>query len=106
MKTKMLPENIIAIRPTKTVYCADGTAIKVFSEDYSKADVLNEALNQARVEETGLPIPRILEVTKVDGKWVIVTEYIEGTLCIRDVDCIALRINAPKQTLMKCCLLL
>ena len=78
MKTKMLPENIIAIRPTKTVYCADGTAIKVFSEDYSKADVLNEALNQARVEETGLPIPRILEVTKVDGKWVIVTEYIEG----------------------------
>lgn len=78
MKDKMLPENIIAVRPTKTVYCADGVAIKVFSEDYSKADVLNEALNQARVEETGLPIPRILEVTKVDGKWVIVTEYIEG----------------------------
>ena len=78
MKKKMIPENIIAVRPSKTVYRADGVAIKVFNENYSKADVLNEALNQARVEETGLPIPHILEVTKMDGKWVIVTEYIEG----------------------------
>jgi len=39
---------------------------------------LNEALNQARVEETGLNIPKLLEVTKIDGKWAIVTEFIEG----------------------------
>jgi len=30
---------------------------------------MNEALNQARVEETGLNIPKLLEVTKIDGKW-------------------------------------
>ena len=51
---------------------------KVFDETYSKADILNEALNQARVEETGLNIPKIREITMVDGKWAIVTDYIEG----------------------------
>jgi len=39
---------------------------------------LNEALNQARVEETKLSIPKIIEVTKIDDKWAIVSEYIEG----------------------------
>lgn len=71
-------ENIIAVRPTKTVYKDEGKAIKVFIEGYSKADVLNEALNHARVEETGLNIPKILEVSMIDGKWALVTEFIEG----------------------------
>ena len=71
-------DKIIAVRTTKTVYRDGDTAIKVFSEDYLKTDVLNEALNQARVEETDLCIPKVLEVTKVDGKWAIVTEFIEG----------------------------
>ncbi len=69
---------VIALRSNKTVYRDGDTCIKVFSADYSKADVLNEALNQARIEETGLHIPRILEVCTVDGKWAIVSEYIEG----------------------------
>ena len=42
------------------------------------ADVLNEALNQARIEETGLNIPKVLEVTMIDGKWAIISEYIKG----------------------------
>jgi len=41
---------------------------------------LNEALNQARVEETGLNIPKLLEVTKIDGKWAIVTELLKEDL--------------------------
>ena len=47
-------------------------------QGYSKADILNEALNIARVEETGLSIPGVEEVTKIDGKWAIVTDYAEG----------------------------
>ena len=39
---------------------------------------MNEALNQARIEETGLNIPKILEVTMIDGKWAIVSEFIKG----------------------------
>jgi RIO-like serine/threonine protein kinase len=71
-------ENVIATRPKKTIYRDGNTVVKLFDENYSKSDILNEALNQARVEETGLPIPKILEVTKIDGKWAIVMEYIEG----------------------------
>lgn len=71
-------DNVIAVRKNKTVYRDGEYCIKVFSTDYSKADVLNEALNTARIEETGLNIPKIIEVTMIDGKWAIVTEYIEG----------------------------
>ena len=71
-------DNIIAKRSNKTIYRDGDRCIKVFAEDFSKADVLNEALNQARVESTGLNIPAIREVTVVDGKWAIATDFIEG----------------------------
>ena len=71
-------DRMIAVRNNKTVYRDGDRCLKVFQEDYSKADVLNEALNQARIEETGLHIPRILEVTMIDGKWTIVSDYIKG----------------------------
>lgn len=74
----MKPDNIIAVRPFKTVYRDGDKAIKVFDEHYSKADILNEALNNARVEETALNVPKLLEVTSIDGKWAIVNEFIEG----------------------------
>lgn len=71
-------DEIIAVRNNKTIYRDGEKCIKVFDENYSKADVLNEALNQARIEETGLSIPKVLEVTMAEGKWAIVSEYIEG----------------------------
>ena len=71
-------DRIIAVRTNKTIYRDGDRCYKVFSEDFKKSDILNEALNQARVEETGLHIPRILEVTMIDGKWAIVTDYIKG----------------------------
>lgn len=71
-------DRVIAVRNSKTVYRDGDLCIKVFDSDYSKADVLNEALNQARVEETGLHIPKIIEVATIDGKWAIVSEYIKG----------------------------
>jgi len=69
---------IIAVRADKTVYRDGDKAIKIFNHAYSKANVLNEALNQARVEETGLSVPKLHEVTLVEGKWAIVTDYIAG----------------------------
>ena len=71
-------DRVIAVRNNKTVYRDGERCIKVFNAEYSKADVLNEALNQARIEQTGLNIPKVLEVTMVDGKWAIVYEYIKG----------------------------
>ena len=71
-------DRVIAVRNDKTIYRDGDRCIKVFSSEYSKADVLNEALNQARIEETGLVIPKIHEVTMIDGKWAIVSDYIKG----------------------------
>jgi tRNA A-37 threonylcarbamoyl transferase component Bud32 len=71
-------DRVIAVRNSKTVYRDGDICLKVFDESYSKAEVLNEALNQARVEETGLCIPKIREVTVQDGKWIIVSDYIKG----------------------------
>lgn len=71
-------DRIIAVRTSKTVYRDGDKTIKLFDEGYSKSDILNEALNQARVEETELNIPKIIEVTRIDNKWAIVSEYIEG----------------------------
>ncbi len=71
-------ETIIARRKNKVIYRDGETCIKVFDADFSKADILNEALNHARIEETGLHIPKLLGVTMVDGKWAIITEFIPG----------------------------
>ncbi len=71
-------DRVIAVRNNKTIYRDGDKCVKVFDENYSKADVLNEALNQARIEETGLNIPKIFEVTMIDGKWAIVSEFIKG----------------------------
>lgn len=71
-------ENVIAERKNKTIYRDGNMSIKLFDESYSKAMILNEALNTARVEETNLNIPKLLEVRKVENRWAIVSEFIEG----------------------------
>ena len=71
-------DRVIAVRNAKTIYRDGDMCVKVFNEYYSKADILNEALNQARIEETGLHIPKILGVTMIEGKWAILSEFIPG----------------------------
>ena len=72
-------DTIISKRKDKTIYKDGNRTIKLFDETYSKADVLNEALNQSLIEtETDLHIAKVEEVTKIDGKWAIILDYIEG----------------------------
>ncbi len=71
-------DTIVSVRATKIIYRDGDLAIKVFNEGYKKSDVLNEALNHARVEETGLSVPELHEVGRIDGKWAIVTQFVEG----------------------------
>ena len=73
-----LNHEILAQRSHKVIYKDGDTVLKVFDNDFSKADILNEALNQARIEETGLNVPKLLEVSVIDGKWAIRTEYVPG----------------------------
>lgn len=74
---------LIAERKNKVIYRDGERCIKLFDHHYSKADVLNEALNQARIEETGLKLPKILEVTMIEGQWAIITEFIHGKTLAR-----------------------
>lgn len=70
---------VITERKTKTVYKDEDTVVKLFIKDYSKANILNEALIHARVEEsTGLNVPKLLEVKKYASRWALTTEYVEG----------------------------
>lgn len=68
----------IAARPDKQMFVTEAGFVKTFGPSFTKADILNEALNQARVEETDLNIPKIRDIEVIDGKWSIVMDYIEG----------------------------
>lgn len=74
----MTDKKLVAEMPGKRLYRCGDRAVKEFDENYSKADILNESLNQARVEETDLNIPKITAVEVVDGKWSIIMDYIDG----------------------------
>ena len=74
-----MSKEVYVKRPYKTVYRDGDQVIKVFTNEHGKANVFNEALCHARVEETGLNIPKVLEVTQVDDEWAIKLENVEGT---------------------------
>lgn len=72
--------NMLKERKNKTIFRDGDKTIKLFVKNHLKSNVLNEAINQARVEEnTQLNIPKLLEVTTIDSRWALVSEHIEGT---------------------------
>ena len=77
---------LISKRKEKAIYRDGDNAVKVFSEKFPKSDILNEALNQSRVEETGLPIPALKAVSVINGEWAITMEYVEGKTLAQIMD--------------------
>jgi len=72
-------DKLIAKGIQASVYKDGDVAIKVFEPEFPKAEVFNEALNTSRVEDIdGLFVPKILEVSCIEGKWAIAKEYITG----------------------------
>jgi hypothetical protein len=73
---------LIVQRPNKQIYRKEGPGgpqrIKLFGESVPASSVLSEATNHARAFEAGLPVPRLHEVTKINGKWAIIADFIEG----------------------------
>ncbi len=76
---------IVAARNNKTVYWDKNQdlSIKVFDESFSKAAILNEALNLAKIETADIKCPPLLAVTQVEGKWAIITKHIKGKTLAR-----------------------
>lgn len=76
---KLEKSNLIVKRSHKEVYKCEEGIVKVFEKTHPKADVFNEALNTARVEEAGLDIPKVKSVTQMDdGRWALVIDYKDG----------------------------
>lgn len=75
---KLENEKLIVKRPHKEVYKCGDTIVKVFEPSHPKSNVFNEALNTARVEEAGLDIPKVLEVSQIGDRWAIAIEYKDG----------------------------
>lgn len=71
-------EKKIAEGRNNVVYQSGELAVKVFNEDYPKADVFSEALITSQIENIGLNIPKVREVSVVDGKWALAMDYIPG----------------------------
>lgn len=71
-------DSLISSSETVDVYKKDNLAVKVFHEGAPKTLALYEALTHARVEETGLPVPKIHEVSVIENKWTIQMDLIEG----------------------------
>lgn len=74
----MNSSKLIASSPTVDVYENGDKAIKIFKMPNPKPIVLYEALTHTRVEEAGMDIPKIIEVSVIDGKWSITMERAIG----------------------------
>jgi len=74
----MTLEHPISVRTQKTVYRDGSHTIKVFREEEPKSEVMRVAMNQALAEATALSVPAVEEVTRIDGRWAIVAQYIPG----------------------------
>ena len=77
---------LIVERPNKRIYRRGQDVIKLFEESVPASSVLSEATNHARAYESGLPVPRLHEVTKLDGKWAIIADFIEGETLLRHME--------------------
>ncbi|QWC00282.1 phosphotransferase [Mycoplasmatota bacterium] len=71
-------EKVIGVRTDKTIYKHDQLVIKKFNSHYKKSQVINEALNLSRVEETSLNIPKLKSVHERGDSWLIELEFIKG----------------------------
>ena len=77
---------LIAQRYNKQIFRRGPDAVKLWNEEVPAADVLSEALNQARAQEAGLPVPRLHEVTKLEGRWAILSDFIEGETLLQRIE--------------------
>ena len=71
-------DSTLLTREHKQVLKDGASILKIFDENYKVSAILNEAMNEARAAETGLPVAKILEVCVIKGKWAIRREFIEG----------------------------
>ena len=73
-----MKENIIYQDERKIIFREGDRAIKTFNDTYDISQVLNEALNQAKIVEAGINTPAVYEVKRVNNRNGIVMDFIDG----------------------------
>ncbi len=68
----------IATGNTAEIYLVENKIVKVFHDALPNTESMKEATKQEYAYSCGLPVPKILEVTKINGKQAIMMEYIKG----------------------------
>ncbi|EIT84449.1 aminoglycoside phosphotransferase [Fictibacillus macauensis ZFHKF-1] len=74
----MILGNPIARGNTAKIYLSDNKIVKVYNDFLPDTESINEANKQKYAYSCGLPVPKILEVTKINGEQAIIMEYIKG----------------------------
>ena len=77
-KPRTTKKGVLLERTDKVVTKDKDTVLKVFGPSYKVSAILNEAMNEARAAETGLPVAKVIEVMKLRDHWCIRREWIEG----------------------------
>lgn len=70
--------NPIATGNTANLYLLNNNIVKIFKEYLPPTEAVNEAKKQEYAYSCGLSVPKVLEVTKIDGTQAIIMEYIRG----------------------------
>lgn len=70
--------NPIARGNTAKIYLLDNKIKKVFNDFLPNTESINEANKQKYAYSCGLPVPKIFDVTKINGKQAIIMEYVKG----------------------------
>lgn len=71
-------EQPIAKGNTADIYLSGNEVVKVFNKLVPEDEILKEANKQKRAYSCGLPVPKVLNVGKINDKQAIKMEYIEG----------------------------
>lgn len=70
--------SLINKRRNNAIYTDGNSNYKIFNKNYKKTDVYLEAFITAMVENTGLDVPSIKEISIMDEQWYFKSDSIEG----------------------------
>ena len=74
----MAERQILEEKSYKTVYREGNVIIKAFTASHPMSGVFNEAYIHACILDAGVPAPKLLGVSQLDGGWAIQMEYVAG----------------------------
>lgn len=74
----MINDKPIATGNTAIIYLQGNKAIKIFRDHLPASVSMYEANKQQLAYDSGLPVPRVLDVTMIDGKHALVMDYVKG----------------------------